>query len=237
MSKLSEEEIKRKTESIIERSNKINKDFVATEILGWINNNVENFIDNHEKVFKLDLHLPFYVKEMQNAYTLQELFKEIPDDSEAIEVDLTGMGNIDIDQIDKDAAREALGESDDEILKPILECREHLNKIVEDIHKNIQSKEGLKEQIFKKMIYYYELQGIHNGERIVKELEGLVEITEFNYDAFSMNVSVTPKEVRDEEGNVLVEAREAVKYTIPESFSLTLEISFRDKKNTITSMF
>lgn len=233
------EDIQRVVNQIINESRRIDKNAIAREILTWLVNNVENYIDNSQKVFKIDLHLPFYVEEMKETYALQELFKKIPDDSESVSVELEGdptMGMPDLDSLDKAYAREALGEYD-EALAPILECREHLNKIVEDVHSIIGTEENLRAELFKKMIYYYELSGMKDGELIVKKLEGLAEITSLEYDSFSMGVSVTPKEVRDQEGNILSEAGDTVSYTIPESFTLVLEISFREKIKAMSTLF
>lgn len=238
---LTEEGIKNELNKILEASKEIDKKSIAIEMLSWIKNNVENFIDNHERVFKLDLHFPYYVEEMKNTYALQELFKSIPEDTEAVEIDLSSVNQkIDLDSIDKDLVKKNLL-TKNSAMEEIMECRSVLNGIVEDILSIIDVDEDcneLKNDIFNEMAFYYGIQAINNkGHILTKDIVGVVEIIDLNYDAFTMNVSVTPKEVLDEEGNVLVEAGEAVSYMIPESFSLTLEISFKEKSNLMPSLF
>lgn len=238
---INENEIKKTIDEIIEKSKKIDTKAIAEEVLTWIKNNVENFIDNHERIFKMDLHLPYYVEEMKNAYELQELFKAIPDDTKSVSVDVEG--KFDVNSIDKHLAQSAVSGLQEEavhsdiIMNYIINCRNTLNEKVDEVLKHIQENEELKKEIFVKMSYYYEIQGISNGTLIKKNIQGLVEITEFNYDAFTMGVSITPKEIRDEKGNIIKEAGDVVKYTIPESFSLVLEISFKDKTDYMASMF
>ena len=66
-----------KIKEIIEKSKEINTDKVAQEMLGWLIANVENFIDNQRREFKIDLILDS--DNMSESTKLQNLYIEIPE--------------------------------------------------------------------------------------------------------------------------------------------------------------
>jgi hypothetical protein len=112
---------------------------------------------------------------------------------------------------------------------------------VEKIFALMDSQKELKDQLFKRMIYYYEMTGFHNGKPIEKTLVGEIQIVDFVYDAFDVQMTIKPKiYVEDEEGNIIgekVDEENAVSYKIPEGFSITIEIAFVDQSSKARSLF
>lgn len=171
-------------EIIEKEASDINIRRVAEEILTWVEKNVESFIDNQNKTFKIDMLIES--EEMSEAMKMQSLYRKV-----------TG-GNL----------------SDDEYKV----CMEVLNNTTSQIHNEMRKREDLLETLFKRMVFYYEMVGVSNGRALVKELTGAVDIINFEYEAFSVGVKVKGKG-----------------YEIPESFTIWVEISF--KENRPTSIF
>jgi len=213
---------KQNLDKIIELSKEINVSLAADEVLKWLINNVNQFIDNKEKVFRID----FVIDESSNEdigeiKKLQDLYRSIPEDADL------GIDNLSIDNF---------ANIESEILDDVSACRNMLNDITEQIHKQINTSSKLKD-LFSKMIYFYEMVGINKGTPLIKNLKGSVEIVEFEYEAFSVGVQVLGGFANiDEDISTPTQKREIKKYTIPEGFSILLEISFVDKSK-IRSLF
>jgi hypothetical protein len=109
-------------------------------------------------------------------------------------------------------------------------CRKILDKVTKKCHSEMKNNANGMDILFKRMIYYYEMIGINNGNLLLKELNGAVTIKEFDYEAFSVDVRITQKkEVENEVGQIeSVEVGDAKIYEIPEGFAVWLEIAFKD---------
>jgi hypothetical protein len=211
---------KKEIKDILAESKSINIEDGANEILTWIANNVEEFIDNQKKIFKLDLVLDAEdnVKEtMPNIRKLQNLYRAIPEDPTS-----------EIESIDSlDNALDSLSTEDKKLLKDINDCRNELDNITKSIYEKMKTTEELLNAIFKRMIFYYEIKGVNNGILLLQELEGQVDIIKFEYESFPVSVKVsdtTKHEVVNE-------------YIIPEGFTVWIEIAFTNKKSKNLSMF
>ena len=99
-----------------------------------------------------------------------------------------------------------------------IECRSVLNRFVSGVLKEMQSNIDLLNQLFKRMIYFYEVQCIYKDEMIERELIGEVDIPSLDYEAFSMGVRVTDTHSGDIVKN----------YVVPEGLSMEFEIAFRE---------
>ena len=206
-----------KVKEIIEKSKEINTDRVAQEMLGWLIANVENFIDNQRREFKIDLILDS--DNMSESTKLQNLYIEIPESD----------GDLKLDNIDN---------VNNDNFKKVNKCRETLDNVTKKCHSSMKKNKILLDTLFKRMIFYYEMVGVSKGNVLLKELKGAVSIKLFEYDAFSVNVQVTPVNVginknnRDSRGEdkqmTTVNISEGKNYDIPEGFTLWLEIAFRD---------
>ena len=196
--------MKTSIKEIEKESKEINIKKVAEEILGWVDKNVESFIDNQTREFKLDLFIQS--KDMPESLKLQELYRKV-----------TG------------------GELNDKDYK---ECMETLNSVTKKVHKEMKKRDDLLQHLFTRMSFYYEMMGISNGRPLVKELEGAVDIINFEYEAFSVGVKINAPTFlirRKENGELENVQGENKDYQIPESFTIWIEIAFKEKR--VASMF
>jgi len=100
------------------------------------------------------------------------------------------------------------------------ECHKALDEITRHIMNLMKKNDELLKALFKRMIYYYELQGFYQGNMIEKELVGEVAIHLFEYESFSLGVRVTEKALGNQ--------KEVRNYVIPEGFIIEFEIAYRE---------
>jgi len=233
---------KRSVKSIIEESKIINTELVASEVIEWVTNNVENFIDDNMKVFKLDLVLDA-TEGMQETKRLQDLYRAIPDES-------IKTPKLELDKL--------------------TECRRILDEVTEKVHYSMVHNEEAMNKLFDRMIFYYEkiipnpdnktrafgidaqikeligkkdksksektkekiqkqiLEKIDEGVKLLQfqKFEGKVTIPKFEYESFEVSVQIRDpknKEVKTE-------------YNLAEGFTCWIELSYGIKKRQ-TAMF
>ena len=233
-----------KIETIINNSKSISPEKIGQEVLAWVISNVENFIDNQNKVFKLDLVVD-EAEGMEESKKLNDLYKAIPDDEESCEktIDESEKCRRILDEITNKAFEYI---KNNVLLEKLFERMSfyygRVIKSPENKARAIQIDKELKELFHKKEnastedkleIQKQIVEKIQEGERLVKfsELDGIVSITKFEYDAFEVGVQI--KDANNEEG----EERKILKdYVIPEGFTIWLEINFKNKQRP-TSMF
>jgi len=232
---------KRPINDILNDSEHIDCRLVAKEVLNWAIANVETFIDNSQRNFKVDLNL-INAKGMEETEKLQNLYRAIPDDDENNEKE--------IEKAEK--------------------CRRILDKIVAKAYKEIQELKEEQKKLFKRMVFYYErvipnpegreramqidrelktlvlskeaaedkdavqkqiMDLVEEGRKLVKfeELKGNVDITKFDYEAFSIGVQIKAPDLRGEKTIVK-------DYVIPEGFTLWMELNYKQNELPI-SMF
>jgi len=215
---------KKSLKEIVKLSKKVNAEKAALEVIKWLTDNVQHFIDNKEKEFRIDLVVDEKSEEdMTHIKMLQDLYRAIPDDSEFIDAEKA-------EELMRGNLNDALEDKD---LKALVECRDVLDKVSFKIHDNIKSSKNLA-GLYEAMIFYYEMIGLNQGQPLLKDLKGNVEVTEFMYESF--NVAVTVLEgVMTMEQDVEEECeKDTIKqYIIPEGFSLLLEIAFIDQSRSI----
>jgi hypothetical protein len=244
---------KRPIEEIIEDSKTIIAEKVGLEVLTWVITNVENFIDNHNKMFKLDLVVD-KSKGMEETKRLQDLYRAIPED-----------------------------ENNEKELERAEKCRRLLDEITKKSFEYIKGSKELLKVLFERMIFYYEtvvpnpenkkralaideelknlfrqkeeneteegkakiqeeiVEKIKKGEKLVKftELEGNVSITNFDYEAFSVGVRIQKGAKNSDQDIKTCPVREVEvmkSYTIEEGFTVWVEINFKHKQRP-TGMF
>jgi hypothetical protein len=162
---------KKSIAQILEESKSVDTDGVAMEVLTWINNNVEQFIDNQVRLFKLDLIIDAEdgaVETMPLTKKLQDLYRAIPENG----------------------LEEQVGK-----------CRERLDSIAEEIYLKMKSNTDMLSSIFKHMGFYYEMKGINQGNLLVDELSGEVSINKFEYEAFTVGVQISAPNVHFEDND------------------------------------
>jgi len=235
---------KRSIDDILRDSNSIDCVLVAKEVLNWAAANVESYIDNSTRYFKIDLVLND-TKGMEETEKLQNLYRAIPDDDENNEIE--------IEKAEK--------------------CRRVLDTVVAEAYEEIQLLREEQEKLFKRLIFYYErvipnpdgrerameidrelknlviskeasedkdgiqkqiMALVEEGKQLVKfeELKGNVDITKFEYEAFSIGVQIKAPDLSDLRGE-----KSVVKdYVIPEGFTLWMALNYRQNELP-TSMF
>lgn len=156
---------KKSVKEILEIAKTIDRKKAAEEVIQWLTQNVENFIDNHEKIFRIDMVISNDVKdqELKQIKLLQDLFRAIPDDDASLS---------------------------SSCLKESADCRVKLRNLTNEVHKEISKSDKLK-TLFERMKFYYEIVGINNGVLLGRNLVGEVDVVEFEYEAFSLKIEVT----------------------------------------------
>lgn len=208
---------KKTVDEILSECTTINKEKASKEILQWIIANVEQFIDNQMKIFKIDLILEAEDgsnETMPEVRKLQNLYRAIPDD----EYISAPKDKKDIKISSRVARRNSLDK--------IVECRKQLDSTAEQIHECMKTDQELLEQLFKRMAFYYEVKALTSEGPLIQEQVGLVDIIKFEYEAFSVGVRVT-----NQTGGISSE------HLIPEGFTIWVEISMKAKDEVPMSLF
>jgi len=227
---------KKQIPEILEESKSIDVAAAAKEILTWTANNVEQFIDNQKRMFKLDLIIDVEegAEETLPAFRqLQNLYRSIPNDpvSEA-EGDLT--------EANYNEIIAQLPPEDQALIDEIQACRASLDEVSNEVFEEMKKDEEMLTALFKRMVFYYEMQGISQGEMLLEALTGEVAIIKFEYESFPVSVQVTAPTIErmQEDGSIVAEGGEPVtEYVIPEGFTIWLEIAFKSKQKEMSSIF
>jgi len=229
----------------------IDTSLIAQEVLTWLINNVESYVDNNTRVFKIDLALDSS-EGLLETQKLQSLYKVVPDS----ELEDT--------------------KENEKLLEECRKCRTMLDGITAKCYDNIKNSKELLQQLFDRMIFYYEkvipnpdsrkqaleidkklktliqskenasdnekkviqskiVELVAEGEKLVKfdKLEGFVDFIEFLYDAFDVGVELKKGKLTDDENEV----QEVIKkYNISEGFTCGFELTYKNKQRP-TSMF
>ena len=212
---------KKTLEEILQLSELINPKEAADEVIVWLTENVANFIDNKDKFFKLDLVIDEESEEgMTSIKRLQDLYRALPDDSDFVDTNKSTLSNF--------------SNVDDSAFDQLVNCRVALNSITKEIHSEMRKSEKRKD-LFNAMIFFYEMVGINQGQPLLKKLSGSVDIIEFDYEAFSVGVRVLGGFHRMEDDINAESSKQMIRqYTIPEGFTIAIEISYVDKARSLT---
>jgi hypothetical protein len=201
-------------DEIAEKTKTIEPDGLATEIGSWIVTNVEQFIDNHEHVFRM--YLPVCAEEdMPNCSLFQRLYMSVPDVD-----DLEITGEV-VNQL-WDALDDKLA-----IAKSILDADSEFNT-----------------NLFKRMSYFYELTGFMVGDgqvtqAITQDMQGRIKINELMFDPIVMTTTVSQGVGKNEAG-IITEGQNKVvikQEELPAGFAIELEICLKPKKSAIPPMY
>jgi len=225
---------KKPVEDILKESESIDAKQVASEVLTWLEKNVENFIDNHAKMFHVPLdNLDVQVGtadgdlvDMTETKKLQDLYRAIPDDSDAIDISPT---QEEFNNVLK-FYEESLTDEQRASLEETVAYRDKLNVITESVHSMMRDNDDLMTKLADRMKYFYELFGFTDGNALIQEMRGLVDIISFEYEAFSVGVRLTKKS-EDGQGNEVVKD-----YIVPEGFTVCVELSTKMEQRP-TSVF
>jgi len=221
---MKKEETLLKISSILQESETIDAKKISDEVLSWLIKNVENFIDNQSKLFKMDLIIDELSAEtMPETKKLQDLYLSIPDDTKI------GVWN-DVLKMEVDDSNE--------VLEVAGECRNTLDKTVAKAYNLMREDSDKLNKLFEKMSFFYELKGINKGRLLIQQLHGSTDIIRFEYEAFDVPVKITKSIQSEQEDGTMVKTDEEVirKYVVPEGFTVWIEISFKPLEQ-VTSLF
>jgi len=200
----------------------VNTDKVADEIIDWLITNVEQFIDNQSKIFKIDLVIDGESEPpMTETKKLQDFFRQIPEDEKLIDVSkvMRADGKIDMKKLNSKGLTQAA------------KIRSSLNDLAEQAFYSMQEKTEKLNKLFERMSFFYELIGINKGNPLLRQISGAVNITKFEYEAFSMDVQVKSPTFKIQQGDGGIKTIESSSrnYNIPEGFTVWVEIAFKPK--------
>ena len=260
--------------------NSLNPEIISNEILDWIYRNIENFIDNTTKHFKLDLFLDNddlpETKKAQDVYReTGKIYDEImeqkdkqPKEIETLETFKKKMDKIiaqsyEIMKNDKDKLRKIFEKMSFfyEKIIPNPASKQRALQIDEELKELIREKEQAKTEMEKENIQKQIVEKVNEGVALIQftELEGEIRINKFEYEAIDVGVKLINKgQMEEDEDGEIVEKETTNRsipatseekeednkkdkiikeYTIPESFTIWLEISYAIKNLKPTSMF
>jgi hypothetical protein len=188
---------------IMTRSKDVDPKAVAGEIISWLSDNVENYVDNHRTVYRLYLTVGT-ANSMPATGLLQLLYMSIPTAKDGAD----------------SATREAEGR-----------CLDVLDDITAKVKECIMyDKEGLK-GLYDRLIYYFEMTGFSSQSGpIIQQFDGHVEVSEFIYEPLSMEVVVSAgADIVDVDGNHVGQSKpkEVIKREMmPEGFAVEFELKY-----------
>ena len=189
---------------------------LALEVLTWLTNNVENYIDNHVKMFKIDLIVD-NVESMKMVKALQDLYQKMPTAEEEDKI--------------------AKSKDGDAIISLMVETRKMLDEVTKQAWEDMRGSKPELDQLFKRLVFYYELRGFKDGEPLIQELEGCVDVINFEYESFSVGVEIKKGQDIETENGVIQGDKEIInKYEIPEGFTCWIELTHRPVQRP-TAMF
>jgi len=231
---------KRPIVDILEDSKTIDATLIANEILEWLVKNVENYVDNETKLYKI--YLTIDSEGMSETKRLQDLYRAVPDEEDS------GLSGPELR----------------EFMEKCSDCRRELDKATEKVFSIIQENREAEEKLFKRLVFFYEklipssegkkralqidielktlVEGkddasdaekkkiqrqivdlLKEGENLIKyqELEGKLSVSKFEYEAFNVGVKL----------NSSVENMK--EYTIPEGFVIWLELVCKLKRRPV----
>lgn len=221
--------MKSKLKNIIKQANEIDTEKAANQVLQWVLDNVEQFIDNQRKIYKIDIALDHEegVEQttMPELKKLQDLYQAIPEDENLL---LEA-------QRDGATIENLVAKMDVEIYEEINSCRSALNEITQSIYNHMKGNPKLND-LFERMIFFYELKGINEGRLLIERFDGGTDILRFEYESFPMDVKVTAPQVKVTKADGSVEDLKRVtkEYVIPEGFTIWIEISYRSRLQNTT---
>ena len=219
---------KRPIPDILEDAKTVDPKKIASEVVGWAITNVENYIDNEVRIFKLDLVLDAE-ESMPETKKIQDLHRAIPNDEDLIDPEILDK----LKENEKNGKPLNIDKETEVILDRIHACREELDKIVEEAFNEIQNMSAHLEKLSERLIYYYEMKGIKDGKPLIQDMVGSAKIIRFVYEAFNVGVRTREpvREIHKLNGEVVREGGEVVhELIVPEGFALWIEVAMSPKR-------
>jgi hypothetical protein len=184
-------------EEIVSRASEIDVDKASTEVLKWLTENVQEYVDNQRKTYRLYITVDDSTG-MPNISELQSLYL-------AIEPPIDG--------------------GDEEGLAREGRCLDALDDVTEKVYGVMSSDKESLEALYSALIYYYEMIGFSSQSGpILQEFSGYVDMKLFLYEPVTVKVTVSEgSQAVDANGNPVgaENAKEVVREEmIPEGFGV-----------------
>lgn len=214
-------------DEIKERGSRVDTKSVASEVLGWLERNVEKFIENKETLFRIYLTVD-KPDEMPATSELQALYLRIPPPKQAVDSEgkpvVDGDGNPVIDAESENLEAELL---------------DFLNEVTTASGDAMtEDADGLA-KLFKRMAFFYEMTGYSKEVGpIIQEMGGVIKINDFFFDSTPMEVTVSHRVAKMENGQMVETGEKRVTKVeeSPAAFGIELEIEIWPKSQA-TSMY
>lgn len=199
---------------VIERAKDVSPVEMGKEIGKWIIDNVEQFIDNQDTVFRMYLNIRSDMG-LPASSLYQRLYLSVYNADE---------GLYPAEEIDKAVAI--------------------LNELLESAKKSMEEDIEMMGVLFRKMVYFYELTGfiVKDGkveQALTQKMDGKVSINILEFDPVSLTSTVA-QGIGQNEGGVIKEGDQKVilkREEIPAGFGIELEIEMSPKNAVPLAMY
>jgi len=226
------------TNTILEDSKSIKPVLIASEILDWLIANVENYVGNDTKIFKIDLVINSE-EGLKETKRLQDLYHIIPDDAglPPQEINEAVACRMELDKITLEAYNEMCKLEDKlkylfarliffyEKIIPSAENKKRAFHIDNELRELFKKKENANEE--EKVAIQREITDkIQEGEQLIRfeQFEGTVSVLKFEYEAFDVGVKIVDKK----------SGESAKEYNIPEGFTVWIQLTNKVKQRPTT---
>lgn len=197
---------------------KINKKKASEEVYWWLNENIVNYIDTHQKYFSLSF--------LAHEEMMPEMAK--------VEHLCTRFNAVELSMADGETFEKALEREDVTEEGKMQDC---INDFMEDIRDLMEKNKKRSEELFKALSNYYEVVGFYKKNPLVKELQGYIKIEYLSFENMELDVTKTPLvPVCDDDGKIVDYRRDESKTEtitkMPPAFTIDFGIEmWEDKKS------
>jgi hypothetical protein len=159
-----------KIEEEISKLNGIVAANIANELIAWMCENVEKFIDNHEDKYSISFGNVDKTK-YPSMYMVESTVMSILSKTESFDK--------------SDYALAAEGE------RVEIEMFEGVSRVMSETTELLKNDRNISAPAFNRMKFYYEVCGFNRGVAVVKELDGYLSFSGVDFDSNSMDIIVT----------------------------------------------
>ena len=182
---------------------KVDKEAVASEVMKWLIEMVNDYIDNSDTSYQI-----YFVGDTLSLLPQMGSLKKLYDD-----------------RLRTDGEPNGLTEEEEEV------SIEAFEKVISGITECLRKDEPKLRELFDKLIFFYDTKIVTDGKSIIpltEKMEGYVEIINFLFDPFPMGVKVKKKTITvDKEGKELDRKEEVVKeITIEPGFCVQFDLVY-----------
>jgi hypothetical protein len=200
---------------------KINKNKAAEELMWWLNEKIETYIDNHLTTYSLS-----FLADQEKTPELHKI-EALGYSLTAIQVSSENLVNLE-DEIENN--EEVASESHKIKL---------LNSFMEEIKEIAINDKKRMDDFFNSLLFYYSTVAFYKGKPVSKDMNGYIDIQYFSFENISMDVFKTQLiPVYNKGGEVIDYKKDDSNKTLvgsmPPSFVIDFEIVFWENKQEVS---